>query len=304
MREMTEGHQSTVYLGHSGDRLVVIKLIDAAYLDKGLLQARLSMLSQLSSVTTAACAPIPLQERLIHDVQLAGSQHFYAVCYEHAEGDAPDVAEPTDASAMGTLLAELHEQLAELPSFALPPITNFQDRAGMRAAASELGIPPARLSDISPANGFGEVQLLHGDFSSANIRTSSGQSRIFDFDDSGYGPIEFDLAEALYAVLFDAHIAQAFTRYKTFRSNFLAGYAASSGSDISELSLDNLISQRVLTLASWIMNLSSAPPAIRSSSSSWIDTLRGFVISFFGTDWTQDRHLPEPDSTCSSRRRT
>jgi len=52
--------------------------------------------------------------------------------------------------------------------------------------------------------------------------------RVFDFDDCGYGPTSFDIANALYMVLFDVSTAGYSGRYEAFAASFLAGYERES----------------------------------------------------------------------------
>ena len=51
---------------------------------------------------------------------------------------------------------------------------------------------------------------------------------MFDFDDCGYGPTSFDIANALYMVLFDVSTAGYSGRYEAFAASFLAGYERES----------------------------------------------------------------------------
>jgi Ser/Thr protein kinase RdoA (MazF antagonist) len=263
LQRLGGGHQSSVYLADSNGEPVVLKLVEALGVDRETLRARLRMLSILSRRTDAVCAPVPIRDDIVHELERDDGGRCYAVCYQFAVGEQPDVTTAGDAALMGRELENLHRHLAALPPFHLPVIAGFR-----------------RHSDGAPGGGYGPQQLLHGDFNSANIRVAAGRSRIFDFDDCGYGPIEFDLAQALYFVLFDAVTRQEPTRYEVFRTNFLAGYGERIGIAQSDTVLNFLIAQRVRTLGSWLADLSQAPPGIRNSSAEWLATLRGFVDGY------------------------
>ena len=212
LHELGGGHQSSVYLANSNGEPVVLKLVEALGVDRDALQTRLTMLSALSRRTEAVCAPVAIHDDVVHVLERDNGAHCYAVCYQFAVGEQPDVTHPGDAAMMGRELADLHRHLAALRPFDLPVITGFR-----------------RHADETPISGCGPQLLLHGDFSSANIRVTAGRSRIFDFDDSGYGPIEFDLAQALYVVLFDAVTRKEPSQYEFFKANFLAGYGERGG---------------------------------------------------------------------------
>lgn len=165
---------------------------------------------------------------------------------------------------MGAALASLHDSLRELSGRDLPRV------AGLRASGERAGTD----SD----------QLLHGDFNNTNMVVTNAGVRIFDFDDCGYGPVEFDLANALYVVLFDsltggigAHV------YAEFRSAFLEGYSDRAGSRPSNSTLDSLIDTRVRALEHWIANPQEAPIGIRESDEEWLEVLRQFVETWTTT---------------------
>lgn len=86
--------------------------------------------------------------------------------------------------------------------------------------------------------GDSETQLLHGDFSDQNLISTADGLRVFDFDGCGYGPIEYDVANSLYMVLFDADVNGGADEYEAFRPSFLVGYAAVSGRHIEHDVID------------------------------------------------------------------
>jgi hypothetical protein len=59
------------------------------------------MLSQLSTVTDAICAPLLLKERLLNELRLEDSESYCIVCYQYVEGAEPKITNPAEVSAMG-----------------------------------------------------------------------------------------------------------------------------------------------------------------------------------------------------------
>jgi len=126
-----------------------------------------------------------------------------------------------------------------------------------------MAIPP-----LNPAS----HQLLHGDFNSSNVRLTSTGVWVFDFDDAGLGPVEFDIANALYMVLLDSSTNDGSTAsYDTFRGAFVAGYARTADRSVDDSFLNSLIDMRVRALDYWITHPGDAPIGIRTSSVEWMD---------------------------------
>ena len=174
-------------------------------------------------------------------------------------GEQLDPSRPETGVLMGRALARLHLAMA---------------------CAEWQGIAPvAALSTARADADRSAWQLLHGDFSAQNMFLTPLGVRIFDFDDCGYGPTEFDVANSLYMVLFDAEIHDDAPRYTTFRSSFLSGYANGFGKHLDIEAVEELIAVRISALGRWLEDLSSAPIGIRTSSPEWQDTLRSFVRS-------------------------
>jgi len=299
VRQIVGGHQSLgVYAARldeqpedrsdvaAGGRRVVVKLVDARHVDLDVLTTRARMLSQLGANDGAVCRPVALSGRLVNEVRLAGGAGTagaaYAVAYELAEGDPPSVTDPGHAALLGRALADLHASLRPLPRFDLPPLAAFPPRPALAGVAAELGAPLDRLPHpAGPDGDLGTTQLLHGDFSRKNVRIDgpdlSRPVRIFDFDDCGYGPVELDIALALYMVLFGTVTGSTPATYTTFRAGFLGGYRARAAVDISDATIDGLITYRVLALASWLRHPGTAPAGVRTASPEWRGTLGRFV---------------------------
>jgi Ser/Thr protein kinase RdoA (MazF antagonist) len=125
-----------------------------------------------------------------------------------------------------------------------------------------------------------EVQLLHGDFSTGNLRRADSMVRVFDFEDCGYGPRSFEIASALYMVLFSSTIGNEIWRYRMFEDAFLSGYGREDGQDVDRRTVDHFIDLRVRALEAWLDDVSTAPVGIRTATPRWHQTLRSFVTSY------------------------
>lgn len=267
------GWQSVaVYGGTVDDQRVGVKVFDARLADRDALDVRLDVLLRLRTATDTVCAPVPVGGRLVNEIAANEIDPAYVVvAYEFAEGAAPDIGQPGDAAQMGRVLAELHASMAALPPYRLPDLAAFPSVVDLGDVAE----PP---HDGSPR------QLLHGDFSSKNVRVASAKWRIFDFDDCGYGTVELDVANSLYFVLFDAMTGGDQEGYRRFREAFLRSYRDRSGSAATDAVLDRLITRRVLALASWLADPDTAPAGIRTASVAWRTTLDGFVQRYLAAE--------------------
>jgi Ser/Thr protein kinase RdoA (MazF antagonist) len=265
--ELGGGHQARVFriVRGVGD-VVVAKVLDTGLVDRDELETRLAVISALSDRDRRVCRPLPIEQHLIAEIATREGRRHYVTCFDFADGTAPDPAVATDANEMGRELARLHTSMRRLPPTALPLV------AALRAA------PSAWLAIA------GQRHLVHGDFNANNLRKDdSGGFRIFDFDDCGYGPPAFDVANALYMVLFDAVVHAAPETYTTFRESFVSGYFDTACHPFNADVLDDLIDWRVATLAAWLADLDHAPTGIRTASSGWHATLRKFVDDYTTT---------------------
>jgi len=205
------------------------------------------------------CRPLLIDGRRVAEMTSPDGRRHYAVCFELAPGMEPDPARAADAERMGAALAQLHVSMRQLPATTLPVVH------ALRTAPAH-GAPAAA-----------PHQLLHGDFNASNLRQAGGVLRVFDLDDCGYGPPAFDVANALYMVLFDAVTHGSIETYERFRRSFVDGYAGASGLLLPETTLDRFIDLRVRALGSWLDDLGNAPIGIRTASQAWQATLRSFV---------------------------
>lgn len=259
VRQIAAGHQSQVFelTLSDGERLLAKVLDDLDAVDE--VGARVAAVAELADLDPRVCRPVPIEGRLVNVIDDGAGRSVLLLCSEFADGVAFDVGSPGDAELIGTTLAGLHRSLARVSRRDIPPV------AALRAV---------------PTSFDEEVQLLHGDFDAANLRRSDSMVRVFDFEDCGYGPCSFEIANALYMVLFSATIENEASRYRTFREAFLDGYRAEAGCDVDRRIVDRFIDLRVRALGVWLDDLSTAPVGIRTATSQWQQTLRSFVTTY------------------------
>ena len=234
-------------------RKVAVKLTDGRLADRTVLAERMLMAEALADEVEAVVAPVRIDGELVHAVG-----GWLATATPFVDGRQADVVVATDAQLLGRTLAGLHRGLARLRPLELPPVSAL------------------RVDDDTDRSRW---QLLHGDFSDQNVIVTSAGPRVFDFDDCGYGPVVYDLAQSLYMVRFDAHVDSNSDRYEAFRRPFLEGYAEAAGTAVDHAAVDSFIGARIAALGRWLDDLSTAPIGIRTSSPEWRKTLRAFVLS-------------------------
>lgn len=105
-------------------------------------------------------------------------------------------------------------------------------------------------------------------------------ARIFDFDDCGYGPPAFDVANALYMVLFDDLTARHPSVYRSFTDAFLSAYGRVSLDAVDPDDVSGFIDLRVAALQAWLDEPATAPLGIRNSPPSWHARLRSFILQY------------------------
>ena len=125
---------------------------------------------------------------------------------------------------------------------------------------------------------------MHGDFNAGNLRVTGGVVKIFDLDDCGYGPPAFDVANALYMVLFDAFIQGAVEIYETFRRSFLAGYVELPGPRYPRSYLDRFIDLRVQRPSRLARRPRQRADRHPHRLRAWHATLRAFVADHRAAD--------------------
>lgn len=258
-RELHGGYQSRVVLAVESDgtrsREVVIKLVDGATNDRAETLARMQVREAVASY----------DDRVVPMVPLAGAKvnrmgNLLAVASPKIDGRFLDVTNRPDVERMGRALARLHQSL-RLVHVELPPV-----------AALRVGPLVEGLQD--------KHQLLHGDFAPSNLLLDpDGRLWIFDFDDCGMGPVEFELGNTLFMALFDTSpsLNQPSEAYRQFRHWFLGAYRASAEHAVSDMLVDIALQARSDALRHWLGNLDTAPIGIRNSSEAWQRHLRAFA---------------------------
>ena len=265
--ELGGGHQSRVFRVVGVDGLATVaKVLDAAAVDRAELEVRLDVTAELADLDPRVCRPLLVDGRRVTDLTLSDGTGWYVVASELADGVAPDPARAGDAQRMGSALRRLHDSMSRLPPSSLPVV------------------PALRSVAVDDVVGSHPHQLVHGDFNASNLRMTAGTVRIFDLDECGYAPTAFDVANALYMVLFDATVGGHPDVAAAFRRSFLAGYAGPSGPAMSEALLTRLIDLRVAALGAWLDDLEHAPIGIRTASDAWRATLRAFVADHRAAD--------------------
>ena len=232
-------------------KLTDSRLVDRAY------RRRVELVSLLAEMNDSVVGPLTTKAGII--VELGT---WLAVVYPFIVGKTPDVCKEADVRRIATTMASLHRSLQQLDPVDLPAV------AALAAAESP-----------TDATRFGRRQLLHGDFSPANLLFSERQTRVFDFDDCGYGPIEFEVGNTLYMVLFDAVMSSEIERYERFRAWFVDEYRSASSHGVPDELVDKSIALRVQALGRWIDEPESAPIGIRTATPGWHASLRAFVRS-------------------------
>jgi Ser/Thr protein kinase RdoA (MazF antagonist) len=257
IRELSGGHQSRTFLGEINRQPVVAKLTDSRLVDRHLHDSRIRMLVKLAGVASGAAAGVvaPIRHCGRYSNQLG---NWRVVVYPYVNGLSPNLHDSGDVSLMGRTLAKLHRAMAKLPPYDL-------------AMVATLRVPGAALPADAP------FQLLHGDFGCANLLFNDDGVRVFDFDDCGYGPVEFELGNSLFMVLFDATVRSDLPMFERFRRWFMDAYQEESRRLIDDHLVDEMIELRRNALRYWLDHLNEAPTGIRTSSPTWHATLRAFT---------------------------
>ncbi len=258
-RELHGGYQSRVVLAvetvGTQSREVVVKLVDGATEGRAETLARMQVREAVASY----------DDRVVPIVALAGVKvnrigNLLAVASPRIDGRYLDVTNRPDVERMGRALARLHQSL-RLVHVELPPV------AALRAGHLVEGLQDNH-------------QLLHGDFAPSNLLLDNdGRLWIFDFDDCGTGPVEFELGNTLFMALFDtsASLHQPTEAYRQFRHWFLGAYKASAEHAVSDMLVDIALRARGDALRHWLSNLDAAPIGIRKATESWHRYLRAFA---------------------------
>ncbi len=258
-REMKGGYQSRVWLAtrHDGTKSndLVVKVIDASVANRNEILVRLQVRHSVSRYDDRVVPIVPLAGAVVNRVQ-----NCFVVASPLIDGRFLDVTNRPDAERMGRALARLHQSL-RLVHIELPPVQALTTGPLVEGLQNN-------------------HQLLHGDFAPSNLLLDAeGRLWIYDFDDCGYGPIEFELGNTLFTALFDTSpsVNQPSDEYGQFRHWFLGAYKASADHPVSELLVDIALQARSDALRYWLNHLDQAPAGIKNASESWHRHLRAFA---------------------------
>lgn len=252
-RELHGGYQSKVFAAEYEGDAVVVKLTDGRLVDHAF-QQRLEVAAAAAAIDDFVVGPISTGE-----IPYQRLDDWLVVVYPLVSGTPPDIRVEHDVRRLASSLARLHRVLDEVGPFDVPIV--------------------AALAGSADSIGFGRQQLLHGDYSAANVMFSGRAVRVFDFDDCGYGPVEFEVGNTLYMMLFDAAMASNMRDYEGFRDWFVSEYRSTSGFDVPDELLDKSIGLRVEALGRWVERPETAPIGIRTATPAWRESLRAFVRS-------------------------
>ena len=257
--ELHGGHQSRVYrvneVNSPAASDLVIKLIGVDPTRRDLAIARLRVRNEVAGIDDRVVPIVALAGRKLNrigDALVAASPYI--------DGAPLDLTQRPDVERMARALARLHESL-RLVRVELPPLE-----------ALRVGDQRATLTE--------NHQLLHGDFGGGNVLADhDGRLWILDFDDCGYGPVEFELGNSLFMALFDtsASLNQPSAEYEQFRRWFLGAYQSAAEHPISEEVVDVAVNVRGAALRYWLHHLDEAPPGIRDASPTWHQKLGAFA---------------------------
>jgi Ser/Thr protein kinase RdoA (MazF antagonist) len=254
--ELKGGHQSRVVLVNRNAEQLVIKLTDARLVDLQEFETRIGLARELAAIDKHAVGPIAIGPSLINHLG-----RWLAVAYPHVTGLNPSPENRAEVEGLARNLAALHHSSRRLTSPHVFPL------AALRASGPLAGALT------------GPPQLLHGDYSPANVLVDGDRTSIIDFDDCGYGPVEFELGNTLYMILFDATLNNDPRRYERFRQWFCDSYTAEAATVLSEVDLDRSIELRRSALRHWLDHPAKAPIGIRLAPPEWRRQLRTFADS-------------------------
>lgn len=248
--EIRSGHQSRVFRADFASDRFVVKLTDSRRADQSFHQ-RVELLAQLAACDTAVVGPVQIGAELVIEID-----QWLVVCFPFVEGRALSVENRSDVFEMAAVLASLHRSLASFVGAELPPV--------------------AALRGTDPGSLLG-AQLVHDDFATANLIATDAGVRVIDFDDCGFGSVEFEIGNSLYMVLFDGWLAGDPNRYVRFRQDFVEAYRKAASTGLDEALLDEAIRLRFDALRRWVDSPIDAPIGIRSASLEWHEVLRSFL---------------------------
>ena len=260
--ELDGGWQSRVFAVRDGRGSLAVKLTQADLVDRHELEHKTALVDDLARLDHSVVPPAPVCGSLVYPFG-----DWLVTATQLIVGDRLDASSDAHCGLLGAALAELHRSMRRLPTVDIPTVAALRSDIGERWDSAE------------------SAQLLHGDFSTSNLILTGTGIRIFDFDDCGYGPVEFDVANSIYMVAFDSWTNDdSLATVRAFRSAVVDGYARSARRSLDTEKVDSLIDMRVMALQQWATNPATAPIGIRNSPPEWIETLRRFAGEWLQAD--------------------
>lgn len=222
-----EGQKAILRLTHSSHRSAVQ------------VQAELEWINFLVAQGLTVCAPLPrLDGEWLVELPVADGS-LTAVLWEHAPGGPPQAANfgPELYRQMGQLLGQMHrlsrdyepvDPLVKRPDWAEDE-SSTRLSGGFTAEDEAIREGLERIWALLAGwdRGRDVYHLIHGDVHAGNMFLHEGQIHLFDFDDCCYHWRIYDLANALYYVLWRVPrtaVAQRTALAQEFMPPFLAGY--------------------------------------------------------------------------------
>lgn len=229
----------------------ILRLTDRDHRSREFLDEELRLLRDLEAVTSIAVKPLTFPSgRFIEEAEYRG-RFYNVVIFTFIEGSSFDISSYANACDFGALLAELHIALSEL------------------SCLYDLNVMENRLET---------KQLIHGDFNPTNVLFSNCSFIIIDFENSCYASFEYELANTIYMVLFDARNDPGGLLESGFIKGFLAGYTRDRRIDFETVRSE--VDRRVSKLEGWLNDLASAPLSISASPESWKNELEDFIHAY------------------------
>ena len=266
--ELGGGWQSRVFAAEGAAGSLAVKLTQAQLVDRQVLEQKTALVDDLARRNASVVAPVAVCGRLVYPFR-----EWLVTATGFISGSRLEDSDTADSELLGASLAGLHRSMREVPAVDIPRVAALRSDSGQRGVST--------VSD----------QLLHGDFNASNVLLTSAGVRVFDFDDCGYGPIEFDVANSTYMVGFDSWAKDgSMEAFPAFRSSFVAGYSRSSDRILDDELISSLMDTRVMAVERWVANPSAAPVGIRNSPTEQIETLKRFVREWFREDGDTPAH--------------
>ena len=178
--------------------------------------AETAFLAYLDAAGVPVAAAAPTREGALFTEAAMPDGVRHAVLFRHAEGRRPDLDLPEDARVQGAALARVHNAADDWPLRESGrhrlDLEHLLHRQVAAVLALDLDAPQARpdllaLAQRLAATVAGMDDALtrtrgHGDCHGLNARIAhAGHAILFDFDDSGFGYLAYDLAVHLWAQL-------------------------------------------------------------------------------------------------------